>query len=365
MDLRRVEEEVSLLSKQYSLLCESSRQLSSGDKISALPELATFRNSVSQTSSEAANGDCETSQNQSAREILDSLETLKQCLYDQQSLIDKFRKRLDEKDPVTEKPRYGDKTRQRVVALIQDYESLMQAMQYAFGGEMGYGNGTGRTIVDSFRDRAAEESEEMKQREQEERARAEKQNEERQKEMERARIEADIAAAERARQELEAAQALRRQAEEAREAIRREQEAAVAADRAWIESIPNRKTLEGVQTQLRLLADAGGPSAVSALQIIFRQIVSHPEEPNYRRIRRDHPRFLEDIGQYTGGKEVLVAAGFELGFVEEGKFFRVLLTSPQSSYLVSVTIVLQSLLSFARNPILKLTWTVGWHGLIC
>jgi hypothetical protein len=319
MELKRVEEEISLLSKQYSLLCQSSRRFSSCDKSLALPSLATLRNGVSQTSSDTAI-DCDVNQEPSAVEILDSLETLTQRLDDQKALIDKFRKRLDEKDPVTEKPRYGDKTRQRVIALIHEYELLMQALQYVFGDEVERGNGTGRTIVETFRGRAAEELDEMKRREQEEMALAEKREEQRQREIERARVEAELAAAERARQEFEAAQAVRREAEEAREAIRRQQEAAVAADRAWIESIPNRRTLEGVQTQLRLLADAGGPSAISALQMIFSQIVSHPEEPKFRRIRRDHPRFLEDIGQYNGGKEVLIAAGFDLGFVEEGKF---------------------------------------------
>ena len=97
---------------------------------------------------------------------------------------------------------------------------------------------------------------------------------------------------------------------------------------AWVESEPHRKTLQGVKEQLDIFSEAAAAAssgssgssrtdAITALHTIFSQIVAHPEEANFRRIRRDHPRFLSDIGQYAGGKELLIAAGFELGFVEE------------------------------------------------
>ena len=55
-----------------------------------------------------------------------------------------------------------------------------------------------------------------------------------------------------------------------------------------------------------------------ALHTLFAQIVAHPEEDNFRRIRRDHERFLNDIGQYASGKEeLLIAVGFELGCIDD------------------------------------------------
>jgi hypothetical protein len=49
---------------------------------------------------------------------------------------------------------------------------------------------------------------------------------------------------------------------------------------------------------------------------LFTQILSKPEEVQYRKIRRDHERFLQDIGRHTGGKEFLIAAGFQLAVDE-------------------------------------------------
>ena len=146
--------------------------------------------------------------------------------------------------------------------------------------------------------------------------------------LEEARQAAEEAAQAQARREQEAAQALARQAAEARAAAERAQQEAAAADRAWVESVPHRKTLQGVKEQLDIFSEAAAAAssgssgssrtdAITALHTIFSQIVAHPEEANFRRIRRDHPRFLSDIGQYAGGKELLIAAGFELGFVEE------------------------------------------------
>ena len=55
------------------------------------------------------------------------------------------------------------------------------------------------------------------------------------------------------------------------------------------------------------------PSRISALQSlckIFEQINKHPEELNFRKIRKNHPAFHQDIGRHKGGIELLIAAGF-------------------------------------------------------
>ncbi len=52
--------------------------------------------------------------------------------------------------------------------------------------------------------------------------------------------------------------------------------------------------------------------ALGSLYTLFEQIVRKPEEVNFRRVRRNHPKFMEDIGKYVGGREVLIAAGFRL-----------------------------------------------------
>jgi len=88
------------------------------------------------------------------------------------------------------------------------------------------------------------------------------------------------------------------------------------------------KGLEGVRVQLGKMLkpeSEGGPSgrertsALGALHTLFHQIASHPEEIKFRRIRRDHPGFLEDIGKHDGGEGVLIAAGFRYGVVDEIK----------------------------------------------
>ncbi len=56
--------------------------------------------------------------------------------------------------------------------------------------------------------------------------------------------------------------------------------------------------------------------ALSSLRDMFIKIVRHPEEMKYRTVRRDHPKFIEDIGRHVGGREILIAAGFRLENIE-------------------------------------------------
>ena len=125
-------------------------------------------------------------------------------------------------------------------------------------------------------------------------------------------------AAERQRQQQEAAEAeLRRQAE----AVRQRRLAQERAEREWIDSIP--KGIDGVKLQISVIKEAtkddmdAQRTAISSLHTIFQQINAHPEETKFRRIRRDHEKFVQDIGRHTGGVEFLIAAGFELGAIDD------------------------------------------------
>ena len=112
-----------------------------------------------------------------------------------------------------------------------------------------------------------------------------------------------------------------RRIEEERRAIEEERE----ADRSFLASVD--VGIDGVRAQLNRLGDGckQNPTelkiALQALHTIFSQIVSRPEEIQFRRIRRDHPKFMEDIGRHPGGKEILVAGGFTFKEIDGVKCF--------------------------------------------
>ena len=91
------------------------------------------------------------------------------------------------------------------------------------------------------------------------------------------------------------------------------------ADKEYMASIEKGEI--GVQIQLQrlkqtLLETNYQPNeystAIKSLCMIFKQISSHPDNENYRKIRKDHERFQNDIGRHSGGCELLIAAGFHL-----------------------------------------------------
>jgi len=138
-----------------------------------------------------------------------------------------------------------------------------------------------------------------------------------------------IALAEITRREEE--EMLARRAHEARmrrmEEERAAEDAVRTADRELMAMVPNIGP-DGVRAQIGRMKAAlmkgdnnvEGISllsiALSSLRDMFIQIVRHPEEMKYRTVRRDHPKFIEDIGRHVGGREILIAAGFRLENVE-------------------------------------------------
>jgi len=265
----------------------------------------------------------------------------------------KFEKRRLEKDPITGLPRYGARTLQRVDEFVSSFRQLeTNVVVEAFGetlvGEQQQGEEGDSTaavesvlpttqqqnvtavnnddndepaLVDLLRRRAQEEEEKTlrKQRDEEERRRREErqfqEEAERAAQEERRRLDGARAAEERRRAELA------RRAEEEIAARDRARIEAERADRAWVAGI--RKGPEGIREQpaalLRATDDdaAAQKAAIGALRALFSQIAAHPEEPKFRRIRRDHPKFNADIGRHDGGKEILIAAGFELGAIDD------------------------------------------------
>ena len=259
----------------------------------------------------------------SAAEALEALEQVKSRLGALEVKCARFRKRLGETDPVTGNPRYGDKAATRVVALLDLYDAL------AIGISTAYGTDDATAAVHSLRQSVENEEGRRKQAEADARDAAMKEEADAklaaQKREDEERLNAMQTERERIRQEAE----LHQQALEARQ--RREEEEARAraeereADRLFQDSIP--KGPDGVRAQLTALREgcSNEPEAfdvaIGALHTLFSQIAARPEEIKFRRIRRDHPNFLQDIGRHPGGKEVFIAAGFKLETLDGVKSF--------------------------------------------
>lgn len=319
MELRSSEEEIQSLITLYESLYKGKHAFATEIDVPALPQLPE-RATASSSPDNA--GDLE----KTAVEFIEGLDSFRGRMDALQEVMDKFRKRLTLRDPITDKPRYGEQTSQRVATLLERYQDLCQVLELVFGTKTSEETTTTTTtdapaapIVDYVRKCAAKEIEEKQRLQEEERLLALAEDEARLNAIEQARQEQEEAAAAIARQEREAAEALSAHAAGVRLAVQRAQEQATETDRAWVDSIPNRKTLQGVKEQLQIFSECSmsNTSALNALYTMFSQIAAHPEEVKFRRIRRDHPRFMQDIGQYAGGKELIIAAGFELGFVEE------------------------------------------------
>lgn len=239
-----------------------------------------------------------------------------------------------QRDPITEAPRYGERTASRVKALLASYDALVEAIRLVFEGEeQDHDTGTSKAVVvQDLQNIVAQQKEETRRaalqeevrlkkvvEQEEERVKQLLQEEERQEEEARSARECEERELARRAQEVRAArQEAERRALETERMLRQERE---RADREWMDSIA--KGPDGVRTQLQRLREgtANDPvafqTALHALHKLFFQIVSRPEEANFRRVRRAHPKFHEDIGQHAGGRELLIAAGFRAGLIDD------------------------------------------------
>jgi len=81
-------------------------------------------------------------------------------------------------------------------------------------------------------------------------------------------------------------------------------------DREWVASVgKGGGAFKGYLTALPA-------SARVIVGLIFKQIKQHPDKENFRKMKLDNPKFLQDVGDFEGGKEVFIAAGFKLQTVE-------------------------------------------------
>lgn len=237
-----------------------------------------------------------------------------------------------QKDPITEKPRYGEKTANRVTTLLQTYDALNEAIRLAFGAAEDGEDNQATAVVMDLRDlvKKQQEAARLQQLEQEKLEEEQKREEQRNQEEQQLKEEQEREVARRQQAEQEAE--LNRRANQARQArleaeqraFEQEQQERLErerVDREWMDSIP--KGPDGVKKQLAILKQATKDEegaytmAINALYTLFSQIVAHPEETNFRRVRRNHPKFQQDIGRFDGGKEVLIAAGFRASAIDD------------------------------------------------
>jgi hypothetical protein len=352
MELRSAEDELSALTIQYESVRRSriimSNNITVDDAAEATTDIieADWCESLPAVSSPIPPNDQQDESDNnfkheiSLEEVLQQLELLRDRLQSLEPKAAKFRKRMKEIDPITNAPRYGEKTMSRVKAFLETFGRLTSALSIAFGNtpdEDAEQRQVGRLVpVELMRQRLKQEREAARQAELEEEERQRQEKE--QKSLEEQRISQSLRRQEEQErlQRLQEEQELARRAEESRrarlqaeqaqlESERRQREESERADREWMAGI--LKGPDGVREQLAVLKEstAAEPcaheTALTALHTLFSQIVAHPEEEKFRRVRRDHPKFNEDIGRHSGGRELLIAAGFRLGAVDETPCF--------------------------------------------
>ena len=350
MELRQTEESIAELVQQYKSVCsrplaiQQNNNNNNNNNISCehnvKPPLPKWDDSLLSTSPERTkdhNVDTpNTTSNISVRDLYKVLIHIRDCLVVIDPKIKKIRSRLDMKDPITNAPRYGKKTIEKVNQLTKLYHALNDGIHVSLPstyltssstttGEDDHTNNNKMSIVEILEQYIENEKKFMKQMKEEENSIKLKE------ELERKEIEKEIELKERKQQEEEKRkkelerEELARHAEEARlQRIENEQrviQAELEADRIFLSSIETG--IEGVKKQIQALRGNCSKGefdiAIKSLHAIFKQISSRPEEIMFRRIRLDHPQFMDDIGKHCGGKELLVAAGFTFRIIDGKK----------------------------------------------
>lgn len=238
--------------------------------------------------------------------------------------MDKYRERCATVDPITNEPRFGPKMMAKVRGMLDQYEEIKSTLETT---ELA-AQADSILQIWSQKQQIQEQTQELLKQQQHEE--------------ERAKLEADLEAQrlaeklERQRREQEQLKEQRRIVELAEKAelvrqkreLQRQQEAQrLTEEKAQREAFnasvqPGRP---GLQTAIDMLQESTGSQALHrrALQQLHRVIATicaSPENSLFRRIPRDNANFHEDLGQFNGGHQSLLALGFRELEPEEGKF---------------------------------------------
>lgn len=285
------------------------------------------------------------STNISCQNLMEQLESLHSRIKELQPLSQKFRTRMKMKDPVSNVPRYGEKTMSRVQSLLHIYDQLQSAISSIFSYGIDDENNSGKgMVVTASNDKSssnllailhevihyeekqleyqAQEAKLRKQQEVEQEEQIEqKQKQEEIKKQEELLSQKEMERIELAKKAQEVKEDKQRRLEEQRQVELREKE----EDRAFIESVPKRNTKEGIRMQINRLKESCNITdytvAVKSLHMLFTQITKHPEQIQFRKVRVDHQQFVSDIGRHDGGREFLIAAGFTIEKLDGIKCF--------------------------------------------
>lgn len=303
MELRKCEDKVNELTTLYNSL----RQVSG---IVTLPIL--------DDSDETTNDREPESNETSLKEAVNLLQQMQLLLNDLTPKMDKFRKRLKEKDPVTGNPRYGERTQQRVIQVLKTCDFLKQYIPTGDDAEEVETPNPLLQLKEEYRRQKTSLEQELSVKEKQAQL-AKEQEIELQQKLQR---EEELRQQQRKEQEelarTEQQALLHQQAQQVREARLIQQQ----KEQEWFDNIA--KGSEGVKLYIRKLkgSTASEPPGVQAtafqrLLRIYQQINAHPEETKFRRIRRSHEQFIEDVGRHEGGVELLIAGGFVLGAIDD------------------------------------------------
>lgn len=232
--------------------------------------------------------------------------------------MERFRSRLDQVDSVTGRPRYGPKSHARVQRMLVYYTFLRQQHLSSSDDNNEQPNHAALALFEELKQQFQQEQSILQQQqaaaEQAKLLEQQRLEQQRQEQEAQQKAQAEAAAKEQAMKQAAEEERLRQQAEAARQRRQAQIEARRQAEQQYLDSI--HKGVEGVQHYVNVIKEstsddpAAQSKAFSSLYTLFEQILKHPEEPNFRRIRKNHPVFHQDIGRHKGGIELLIAAGF-------------------------------------------------------
>ncbi|KAG7363636.1 PUB domain containing protein [Nitzschia inconspicua] len=266
--------------------------------------------------------------------LVTTVQFIEQTLRDDGELVqtmNRFRFKLEQVDPVTNRPRYGPNSYARVRRMLAYFDFLSQQNHHHPNNNMNrkttddlhpsmpttttsYYKTLTQDMVQLFQQQQALRQQQTAREEQIRWEEQHRQQQQKQEEEARERALAEIQAKQRVAEQAAEAERLRRQAEAARQRRQEQEEARRQAEQRYLDSI--KKGVDGVQHYVNVIKEstsndlAAQKKAFQSLFTLFDQILKHPEETNFRKIRKNHPVFHQDIGRHKGGIELLIAAGF-------------------------------------------------------